>query len=70
MKKMYINFQSYKLLLDNSKNNYHISSYISDKDDSKEIDNSIIRGENELNTKRDNLFKQKMIAKNDEFIYK
>ena len=70
MKKMYINIQSYKLTLDNSKNNYYISSYISNKDDSKEIDNSIIRGENELNTKRDNLIKKKMIAKNDEFIYK
>ena len=70
MKKMNINFQNNKLLLDNSKNNYYLSSYISNKNDSKEIDNYIMRGENELNTKRDNLIKNKMIAKNDEFIYK
>ena len=37
--------------------------------DSNEINNSIIRGE-DFNTKRDNFIKQKMIARNDEFIYK
>ena len=70
MKKMNSNFQNNKIILDNSKKNYYLSSYISNKDDSKEIDNFIIRGENELNAKRDNLIKNKMIAKNDEFIYK
>ena len=70
IKKMNNNYQNNKLILDNSKNNYYLSSYISNKDDSKEIDNYIIRGENELNIKRDNLIKNKMIAKNDEFIYK
>ena len=70
MKKLNNNYQSYKILLDNSKNNYYRSSYISNKEDSNNIDNSIIRGEGDLNEKRDNLIKKKMIAKNDELIYK
>ena len=64
------NYQSMKLPLSNSKNNYYKSSYLSNQIDSNEIDNSIIRGENDLNSKRDNIIKKKMIAKNDEFIYK
>ena len=57
-----------KSILDNSKYNYYKSSYISNKIDPNEIDNSIIRGANDLNIKRDILIKKKMIARNDEFI--
>ena len=57
------------ITLNISKDNYYKSSYLSDQLDSSEINNSIIIGE-DFNTKRDNLIKQKMIAKNDEFIYK
>ena len=70
MKKINSNAQAYKTILETSENNYYKSSYISNKEDSNNIDNSIIRGEDELNEKRDNLIKNKMIAKNDEFIYK
>ena len=70
IKNINYNFQTYRFLLDNSKNNYYRSSYISNQINSNDIDNSIIRGENDLNEKRDNLIKNKMIAKNDEFIYK
>ena len=70
MKKINNNYQSYKILLDNSKNNYYKSSYISNREDSNNIDNSIMRGEGDLDDKRDNLIKKKMIAKNDELIYK
>ena len=64
------NLTSNKLILDNSRKNFYRSSYISNEVDSNEIDNSIIRGEDDLNTKRDNLIKKKMIARNDEFIYR
>ena len=55
-------------ILYNSKNNYYASSYISSKLDSKKMD-KIIRGENDLDEKRDNLNKNKMITRIDEFIY-
>ena len=64
------NYQTMKVPVYNSRNNYYKSSYLSYQVDSNEIDNSIIRGENDLNSKRDNIIKRKMIAKNDEFIYK
>ena len=70
IKKINYNYKTNKLILDNSRNNYYISSYISNKVDSNEIDNSITRGEYDLNIKRDLLIKKKMIARNDEFIYK
>ena len=70
MKKINHNFKSFYIPLEKSKNNYYKSSYISNQMDSSEIDNSIMRGEDDLNKKRDNLIKQKMIARSDEFIYK
>ena len=70
IRKITANYQSLKSIVDNSKNNYYRASYISNKFDSNEIDNSIFRGENDLMSKRDNLIKKKMIARNDEFIYK
>ena len=70
MKKIEYNFQNNKTILNNSKNNYYKSSYISNKIDAHEIDNSIIKGNNDLNLKRDILTRKKMIARNDEYIYK
>ena len=64
------NCQSYKAVLDNSKNNYYYSSYMSNQLDSEKIDNSILKGEKELTSKKDELIKTKMITRNDEFIYK
>ena len=70
MKKVYNQYVTKKLILDNCKNNYYSSSYKSNQDEAKELDDSIFRGENDLNSKRDNLIKNKMIARNDENIYK
>ena len=70
IRKITANYQSLKSIVDNSKNNYYRASYISNKFDSNEIDNSIFRGENDLMSKRDNLIKKKMIARNDEFIHR
>ena len=70
IKRINNNYQINKSILNNSKNNYLRSSYISDKINPNEIDNSIMRGEEDLNVKRDVLTKKKMIAKADEFIYK
>ena len=72
IKKINNNISSDKLIVDNSLKNYYKSSYISNQMNSNEIENSIRRGENDLklNTKRDNLIKKKMIARNDEVIYK
>ena len=59
-----------KIILDNSKNNYYTSSIISSKLDSKKKSNSFIRGgESDLDQKSDNLNKNKMITRIDEFIY-
>jgi hypothetical protein len=63
-------YQSFELILDNCKYNYYKSSYLSHLNDSNEIDKSIINRNNDFNLKRDNLIKSKMIARNDEFIYK
>ena len=70
MKYIYNDYLNNKSILDNSKNNYYHSSYESNQSDVKEIKNSIFRGENDVNTKRDNFIRNKMIARNDEFIYK
>ena len=70
MKYIYNDYLNNKSILDNSKNNYYNSSYESNQSDVKEIKNSIFRGENDVNTKRDNFIRNKMIARNDEFIYK
>ena len=70
MKYIYNDYLHNKSILDNSKNNYYHSSYESNQSDVKEIKNSIFRGENDVNTKRDNFIRNKMIARNDEFIYK
>ena len=60
----------YEENVNKSIHNYYKSSYISNKIDPNEIDNSIMRGANDLNIKRDILIKKKMIARKDEFIYK
>ena len=70
MKYIYNDYLNNKSILDNSKNNYYHSSYESNQSEVKEIKNSIFRGENDVNTKRDNFIRNKMIARNDEFIYK
>ena len=70
MKEITSDYQSFGLILDNSKYNYYRSSYLSHINDSNEIDKSIINRNNDFNSKRDNLIKSKMIARNDEFIYK
>ena len=70
MKYIYNDYLNNKSILDNSKNNYYRSSYESNQSEVKEIKNSIFRGENDVNTKRDNFIRNKMIARNDEFIYK
>ena len=70
MKNINSDYLSNKSILDNSKNNFYHSSYESSQSDFKEIKNSIFRGENDINTKRDNFIRNKMIARNDEFIYK
>ena len=70
MKYIYNDYLHNKSILDNSKNNYYHSSYESNQSEVKEIKNSIFRGENDVNTKRDNFIRNKMIARNDEFIYK
>ena len=70
MRRIYNEYITNKLIIDNCKNNYYSSSYKSNQDDVKEINDSIFRGENELDSKRDNLIKNKMIARNDENIYK
>ena len=70
MKYIYNDYLNNKSILDNSKNNYYNSSYESNQSEVKEIKNSIFRGENDVNTKRDNFIRNKMIARNDEFIYK
>ena len=63
-------YQSLELILDNCKYNYYKSSYLSHINDSNEIGKSIINRNNDFNSKRDNIIKSKMIARNDEFIYK
>ena len=63
-------YQSFELILDNCKYNYYRSSYLSHINDSNEIDNSIINRNNDYNSRRDNLIKTKMMARNDEYIYK
>ena len=70
MKYIYNDYLNNKSILDNSKNNYYHSSYESNQSEVKKIKNSIFRGENDVNTKRDNFIRNKMIARNDEFIYK
>ena len=70
MKGINSDYQSMKLVLDNSKNNYYKSSYIFNKFGPNEITNSIIRGQSDFYSKRDNLIKNKMIVRNDEIIYK
>ena len=70
MKYIYNDYLNNKSILDNSKNNYYHSSYENNQSEVKEIKNSIFRGENDVNTKRDNFIRNKMIARNDEFIYK
>ena len=70
MKYIYNDYLHNKSILDNSKNNYYHSSYENNQSEVKEIKNSIFRGENDVNTKRDNFIRNKMIARNDEFIYK
>ena len=70
MKYIYNDYLHNKSILDNSKNNFYHSSYESNQSEVKEIKNSIFRGENDVNTKRDNFIRNKMIARNDEFIYK
>ena len=70
MKYVYNVYLNNKFILDNSKNNYYHSSYESNQSDVKEIKNSIFRGENDVSDKRDNFIRNKMLARNDEFIYK
>ena len=70
MKYVYNDYLNNKSILDNSKNNYYHSSYESNQSDVKEIKNSIFRGENDVSDKRDNFIRNKMMARNDEFIYK
>ena len=70
MKYVYNDYLNNKSILDNSKNNYYHSSYKSNQSDVKEIKNSIFRGENDVSDKRDNFIRNKMLARNDEFIYK
>ena len=70
MKYVYNVYLNNKFILDNSKNNYYHSSYESNQSDVKEIKNSIFRGENDVSDKRDNFIRNKMMARNDEFIYK
>ena len=70
MKYVYNDYLNNKSILDNSKNNYFHSSYESNQSDVKEIKNSIFRGENDVSDKRDNFIRNKMMARNDEFIYK
>ena len=64
------NYLMNKFVLDNSKSNYYQSSYQSSKLDANETSNSIFRGANAESIRRDNSIRDKMTARNDEFIYK
>jgi len=64
------NYLMNKFILDNSKSNYHQSSYASSQLDVNETNNSIFRGANAESIRRDNSIRDKMTARNDEFIYK
>ena len=64
------NYLMNKFILDNSKSNYYQSSYASSQLDVNETNNSIFRGANAESIRRDNSIRDKMTARNDEFIYK
>ena len=70
MKKVYNGYLNSNLIVENSKNNYYHSCYEYNQTDFTETNNSIFRGENKLHTKTDNLIRNKMVARNNEFIYK
>ena len=70
MKKVYNGYLNSSLIVENSKNNYYHSCYEYNQTDFTETNNSIFRGENKLHTKTDNLIRNKMVARNNEFIYK
>ena len=59
-----------KLIIDNAKNNYYFSSYKSNQLDDKEQKDSIFRGENDSGLIMDKIIRKKMIARNDENIFK
>ena len=70
MKKVCNDYLNNNLIVDNSKNNYYYSCYESNQSEFKETKNSIFRGENKLESKEENFIRNKMIARNNEFIYK
>ena len=70
LKKIKNNYLSNQIILNNSQNNYYRSSYINEKNNLKDLKNAFMSGEIDYGEKNDIVIKQKMIARNDEFIYK
>ena len=68
IKKIKNDYKYNKIVLDNSRINYYKSSYESNPTDLNNNDN--IKEKKEIDEQKDNLIKKKMIARNDEFIYK
>jgi hypothetical protein len=61
---------SNKINLENSENNYYFSSYLSSQFEDKDTRKAIFRGDKDKNTKVENSIRNKMLARNDEYIFK